>query len=291
MPYKIAVASGKGGTGKTTVAVNLQHFIHKHLTRETTLVDCDVEEPNDHLFFPNLSTRYSHAVTQLIPEIDTDKCTFCRRCVDYCEYNAIVVLPPAGLAEINPSLCHSCGACLVACRDGAITEKPHTIGTLRVCETNSGKLLEGNLRVGSTMQTLMIKETKKAIPSTDEIVIMDAPPGTSCPVVETVADAHYIILVTEPTPFGLNDLKLMTELLREMQKPFGVVINKAGLGNDEVNKYLEEQDIELLAEMPFDAGYAARYASGTLLSHIDANIQARYLALIDKLQIKMNPND
>lgn len=285
MSLKIAIASGKGGTGKTTVAVNMQYLFNKYRTQKVLLVDCDVEEPNDKLFFRDRTTLSKKEVVQMVPVIDTVKCTFCRRCVEYCEFNAIVVIPPAHFAEVNPSLCHSCGACLVACRDNAITEKPHPIGTLARYNTGIGNgLLEGNLKIGSTMQTLMIKEVKKSIPPGNDIVLLDAPPGTSCPVVETVADADFVILVTEPTPFGLHDLKLTVELLKEMAKPFGVVINKAGLGDEAVYHYLEEQGIELLAQLPFNRDYARKYATGNLLTHIDAETEDRYLNLIQKLE-------
>ncbi|WP_234409072.1 AAA family ATPase [Marinilabilia salmonicolor] len=223
MSYKIAIASGKGGTGKTTVSVNLQKAIASELTSGVLLADCDVEEPNDRIFFSDATIISEEEVHQMVPEIDTDKCTFCRKCVEYCEFNAIVVLPPAGFAEVNTSLCHSCGACSVACQDGAINEKPVPVGEITRMDTGIGAgLTEGNLKVGSAMQTLMIKELKKSITEDYDVVLYDAPPGTSCPVVETVADVDYVVLVTEPTPFGLNDLMLMVELLVNLDKPLGL---------------------------------------------------------------------
>jgi len=284
MPFKVAVASGKGGTGKTTVSVNLQHAIARELTNNVLLVDCDVEEPNDRIFFPEAQVVDKQDVLRMVPEIDTDKCTFCRRCVEYCEYNAIVVIPPAGFAEINSSLCHSCGACSVACRDGAITEKPLAEGTVNWLETGTARgLAEGDLRVGSAMQTMMIKELKKSVGDDYDMIIYDAPPGTSCPVVETISDVDYIVLVAEPTPFGLHDLILMVELLIDLGKPFGVVVNKAGLGDRELYSFLEEQNIEILEEIPFDRNYASRYATGALLQDVSQDIAKRYGNIIKKI--------
>ncbi len=284
MSFKIAVASGKGGTGKTTVSVNLQQFIARNLTSNVFLVDCDVEEPNDRIFFPDSREVDRREIFRMVPEIDTNQCTFCRRCVEYCEFNAIVVIPPAGFAEVNSSLCHSCGACSVACRDDAITEKPLSEGHVTRLDTGVGRgLAEGDLKVGSAMQTYMIKELKKSVEDDYDIIVYDAPPGTSCPVVETVSDVDYIVLVAEPTPFGLHDLILMVELLLDIGKPFGVVINKAGMGNHEMYNFLEEQNIEILEEIPFDRNYASRYATGSLLQDISEDMAARYGNIIKKL--------
>ena len=171
-------------------------------------------------------------------------CTFCRKCAEYCEYNAIVVIPPVKFAQVNASLCHSCGACLVACTYGAISERPEPIGAVHHYKLGQlAHLTEGRLRIGSAMQTLLIRELKKAISPLGEVILYDAPPGTSCPVVETIADADYVILVTEPTRFGVNDLKLMVALVRKLNLPFGVVINKKGLGGSEVYSYLEKENI------------------------------------------------
>jgi MinD superfamily P-loop ATPase len=285
MSYKIAIASGKGGTGKTTVAVNLQYAISKELTSGVLLADCDVEEPNDRIFFPDAIINSQEEVFQMVPEIEPNKCTFCRKCVEYCEFNAIVVLPPAGFAEVNASLCHSCGACSVACQDGTITEKPVVVGEITRLNTGIGAgLAEGNLTVGSAMQTLMITELKKSITKDFDVVLYDAPPGTSCPVVETVSDVDYVVLVTEPTPFGLNDLMLMVELLIDLDKPFGVVINKAGLGNRDIYEFLNEQNIDILAEIPFNKAYAGKYASGDLLTDIDPEITKSYSNIVKSIE-------
>jgi len=281
---KLAIASGKGGTGKTTVAVNLFHFLLKNDSLKTQLIDCDVEEPNDLLFIHDFELDSEDIATQLIPVIDNDKCTYCRKCVSYCEFNAIVVIPPVNFAEVNPSLCHSCGACLVACEDGAISEHPIEIGRIRSYKNDQGGILtEGRLKIGSAMQTMLIKDTKQHAQEDMDVIIFDAPPGTSCPVVETVADADYVILVTEPTPFGLYDLKLTIEMLREIQKPFGVIINKAGMGDQKVHAFLSEQKIEVLGEIPYSKTYASNYASGDILNKISFDTEIQYKAIINKL--------
>ena len=286
---KIAIASGKGGTGKTTVSVNLYHFINKFVTTKVQLVDCDVEEPNDLLFFRNAKEQKRETINQMIPRIDNDKCTYCRKCVEWCEYNAIVVIPPVKFAEVNPSLCHSCGACLVACEYDAMKEYPEPIGDVTFYETETGLgLAEGRLKIGSAMQTMLIKELKKRVTGSAEWLLFDAPPGTSCPVVETVSDTDYILLVTEPTPFGLHDLTLMVEMLKDIKQPFGVIINKAGLGNNDVYDYLKKENIEIIGEIPFDKDYASKYAAGNLLQNISPDTEKRYRKIIEKLQIKLN---
>jgi MinD superfamily P-loop ATPase len=282
---KIAIASGKGGTGKTTVSVNLYYYINLYVNNNVHLVDCDVEEPNDALFFPEASIISEKEVFQLIHEIDTEKCTFCRKCADWCEFNAISIIKNMQFAKVNHDLCHSCGACITACEFGAITEHPQPLGVISHFETGIGNgLTEGRLKIGSAMQTMLIKEVKKKVRDSAEIMIYDAPPGTSCPVVETVANADYIILVTEPTPFGLHDLKITVELLKDLQKSFGVIVNKAGLGNDDVYHFLAENQIELLGKIPFTKEYAASYAEGHILNNIPEEIKNTYLDIIKKLK-------
>lgn len=285
---KIAVASGKGGTGKTTVSVNLYNTIGKYFDENVRLVDCDVEEPNDAIFFHNPILNSKKEVHQLIPEIDVEVCTFCKKCVEWCEFNAITIIKNLEFAEINPDLCHSCGACSVACEFGAITEHPQPLGVISHFQTEYGKgLIEGRLEIGSAMQTMLIKEVKKEVAGENSsIIIFDAPPGTSCPVVETVSDADYIILVTEPTPFGLHDLKITVELLKDLQKPFGVIVNKSGLGSNDIYNYLEVNNIELLGNIPFSIEYAANYASGNILNNIPDKIENTYREIAEKLIIK-----
>ena len=264
--FKIAIASGKGGTGKTTVAVNLAHFIAHDRKQQVLLVDCDVEEPNDALFFADAQLTSTVPVFLPIPEIDPLKCTFCRACVDYCTFNAITVIPPLQHAEVTPELCHSCGACLYACRDGAITEKDLHIGDINNFQLSDGlQLSEGRLKVGLATQTALIRQLTAKAKNTEGIIIYDAPPGTSCSVVATLAGADYVILVTEPTPFGLWDLKLAVELVRSMDKGFGIVINKADKEFDEMKQYLMEEALPVLATIPFDREIARQYSGSRLL--------------------------
>jgi len=288
LSFNIAIASGKGGTGKTTVAVNLYAMLGEISGSNIELVDCDVEEPNDLIFFDGAQKEAEEEIFQLIPQIDKEKCTFCRSCVEYCEFNAIVVIPSAGFAEVNKSLCHSCGACLVACKDSAITEYPETIGWVNSYQTKHvNGLKEGRLNIGSAMQTMLIKALKKRVSPQNEITIYDAPPGTSCPVVETISDAHFVILVTEPTLFGLHDLKLMVNLMKEVNIPFGVVVNKAGLGDNKVYEYLKNEDIELIGEIPFSGEYAGIYAKGNILEEIPDYIKVSYAKIAKNLSRKL----
>ena len=279
----MAIASGKGGTGKTTVTVNLFHYFKQSGFQRVMLADCDVEEPNAALFFNDLEKKKVRPVNQEIPVIDGSRCTFCRKCAEYCEFNAIVVIPPAGFAEINSSMCHSCGACSVACEFDAIWVRDEPIGTLTQYSTNGAALLEGRLRVGSPMQTMVIRALKRETGIRHDLILFDAPPGTSCPVVETIAGADYLVLVTEPTPFGVYDLSLMVDTARELKIPFGVIINKAGIGNRAVYDYLENEGIDLLGEIPFSKIYASGYAEGNLISQVPAEIRAAYLGICHQI--------
>ncbi|MDB4334866.1 ATP-binding protein [bacterium] len=284
MSYKIAIVSGKGGTGKTTVAVNLFHELKINNSKKVGLVDCDVEEPNDRLFLPGLSEYRRKEMSQMIPQIDTDKCTFCKKCLDYCEFNAILMIPHVRMAEVNGGLCHSCGACSYICDQGAISEVPEIIGeVVSFGNDEGGDLVEGRLKIGSPMQTLLIHQLKKEVDTKYDFLIYDAPPGTSCPVVATLTGMDFVVLVTEPTPFGLYDLKLTVELVKDMGLPYGVVVNKAGLGNNEVYDFLEQDNIELLGEIPFDKSYAASYAQGELLGSGTSNIREEFVAITNKI--------
>ena len=277
MSFNIAIASGKGGTGKTTVSVNLFHYLEKSTGNSIQLVDCDVEEPNDIIFFPTAKKTVEKEVTQLIPVIDKDKCTYCRKCAEYCEFNAIVVIPPVNFAEVNAALCHSCGACTVACKAGAIIEKPEPIGNVSFYKTEHGMdIAEGRLKIGSAMQTMLIRELQKNVPKEKDITIFDSPPGTSCPVVETISNADLVILVAEPTLFGLHDLKLMVKLVKELKLPYALVINKAGLGSKDIYDYVNEENIVLLGKIPFNEEYASKYARGIINEDIPAEIIEAY---------------
>lgn len=285
MPKKIAIASGKGGTGKTTVSVSLSKYLQRYTGQEIYLIDCDVEEPNDLLFFPQAEKVREENVQQWIPSIDSSKCTYCSKCASYCEFNAITIVALHKYAKVDKGMCHSCGACLVACDDDAIVENPEIIGSLGFYTTSEKThLVEGRLKIGSPMQTMLIKALKKQVPENAEMVIYDAPPGTSCSVVETVSDVDYVILVAEPTLFGLHDLKLMVELLRKLKVPFGLVINKAGLGDDDIYQYISEENIPLLGEIPFSKDYASLYAKGMINSDaVTSEIESAYEVIVQQL--------
>lgn len=289
MRYKIAVCSGKGGTGKTTIAVSLFETIRTKWTNKVQLIDCDVEEPNDLLFFNKSELVHRSVINQVVPRIKEEDCSYCKRCDDYCEFNAISIIPKTKFAYIDSDMCHSCGACLHACKDSTIEEIKHIIGEYAIYKTDTGaEILEGNLKIGSPMQTRIIKELKSHVNHDSQIMIYDAPPGTSCPVVETVADADYVLLVTEPTPFGLYDLKLSINLMKEMNKPFGLIVNKAGIGDQKLYEFIKNESLDLLAEIPFDRDYACQYSRGDLLSNIPDVIEQEYLKLAIYLKNRMN---
>ncbi|MFW5644320.1 MAG: 4Fe-4S binding protein [Bacteroidota bacterium] len=290
MPVKIAVASGKGGTGKTSVSLQLFRVINKYWTSSVQLADCDVEEPNDLIFFPSAKIIFSENVNQFIPEINRDACTYCGKCQEYCEFNAIVVIPPVEFAEVTPELCHSCGACTYACEFDAIRETPHQIGKVNGYSVNGNPypdLLEGRLKIGSPMQTLLIRNLKKKINKEAEVILFDAPPGTSCPVVTTVFDADYVVLVTEPTPFGLHDLQLSIEVLKEMDKKFGVFINKDGMGSNETEKFLNSNHFEILGRFPFNQVFASKYAKAEVMENISEETEFVFKNLAETLRAKL----
>lgn len=262
MRYEIAVVSGKGGTGKTTVTLALAKLLGKEY--DLTLVDADVEEPNDHLFLSGLNHEKSREVKRLVPEIDVDQCTFCRRCQDFCEFNAITLIPPAS-AIISDELCHSCGACSYACPDDAISEKAYGIGAFSesvMDEKNS--FVQGKLNVGLPLQTPLIRELKKEVQAKEGIILIDAPPGTSCPVVASLDGVDLAVLVAEPTPFGVNDMNLAIDTIQQANIPFVVVINKAGSGNEDIYRVLKDKNSHIVAEIPFSMNIASQYAGGVL---------------------------
>ena len=253
---KIAVASGKGGTGKTTLAVNLALAANG----AAQLLDCDVEAPNVHLFL-NGRIQRQRIVTIPVPEIDEARCNGCDECSAFCRYNAIASF--GTVPVIMAELCHGCGGCMRICRRKAIREIPQRIGVVETLRCGAITLVQGRLDVGVALAPPLIHAVKEE--AQGDLVIMDAPPGTSCPVIATLREADFVVLVTEPTPFGLNDLTLAVETVRELGLPFGVVINRADGNDDLVRPYLEQEKISLLAEIPNNRRIAEAYARGTAL--------------------------
>jgi len=257
---RIAIASGKGGTGKTTVAVNLA-FVAARDGRSVTYLDCDVEAPNGHIFLKPQITGTS-AVYSMVPKVDEGRCSLCRRCAEVCRFSAIVCIGTQVL--VFPELCHACGGCSLVCEDRAITEVRREVGALAVGNSGRIQFVQGRLNLGEVKSPHVIKAVKAAAPPA-ELSIIDAPPGTSCPVIESVRDSDFVLLVTEPTPFGLHDLKLAVELVRALELAFGVIINRADAGDGAVRAYCREERIEVLAEIPNDREIAEAYSRGELI--------------------------
>lgn len=266
---RITVASGKGGTGKTTVATSLALSLAANAVGLPPLfLDCDVEAPNAHLFLkPTFESRKD--VSILIPSVDVSKCTGCGDCAEVCEYHAIAVLNKKVL--VFPQLCHGCGSCTWACPTKAIQEVPNLMGSLDAGTTTSGiRFARGTLDIGEPMAVPVIRQLKKwSVAQPGQVVIVDAPPGTSCPVVEAIRGADFLLLVTEPTPFGLHDLKLAAQVAKELQIPAGVIINRDRIGYTGVEKYCMAVSLPVLMRIPYDRAIAEGTARGQTLLEID----------------------
>jgi MinD superfamily P-loop ATPase len=272
----ISVASGKGGTGKTTIATNLVLSIPGSI-----YLDADVEEPNGHLFL-NPIILDEKVISRKIPEIDYNRCNFCGVCARTCEFHAISVLPKMVL--VFDELCHSCGACSYFCPEKAIVEVDKPLGLLRTGEILPEKksFYEGRLNIGEMMASPLIAELKQ-ICHPNKINIVDAPAGTSCSMVESVRDADYCILVAEPTPFGLHDLKLSVEVLQFLEIPFGVVINKSQKESDMIEDYCSETEIPVLLKLPFDRRLAEAYSRGEPAVKLFPDLKNRFNELYEKI--------
>jgi len=267
----ISIASGKGGVGKTTVAVSLA----LSLEEDIQFLDCDVEEPNAHIFLKP-TIKETIKVSTPIPKIDETKCNFCGRCSEICAYNAIAVIRPSdnkkGSILVFPNLCHSCGGCSILCPQEAIREINREIGILKIGNVNSIQFIYGYLNIGEAMSPPVIKAVKKKAEEykkgKEKIVIIDAPPGTSCPVIEAVKDSDFCILVTEPTPFGLNDLILAVEVVRKLKIPLGVIVNRFDIGDREVENFCNSENIPILMRIPFKREIASGYSKGIPLIEV-----------------------
>jgi MinD superfamily P-loop ATPase len=272
----ISIASGKGGTGKTTVSTNLALSIDQ----EVQLLDCDVEEPNSHLFINPVIAK-KESVIAPVPEIDLEKCTFCKKCMDICRYGAIAVLKKDVLTFEN--LCHSCGGCFEVCPENAVIEKERSLGEIEHGSSNGISFIHGRLEIGQVMAPPIIKKVR-SYTDPNLVTIIDAPPGTSCPVIAAMNGADFILLVTEPTPFGLHDLKLAVETVRILDIPHGLVINRAGLGNDDVKHYAQKENIPILMEIPFDKEIARIYSKGQVVVDKLPEYKVKFQDLFRKIE-------
>jgi MinD superfamily P-loop ATPase len=274
----ISVASGKGGTGKTLVATSLALSIKDF--EHVQLLDCDVEEPNVHILLKPVISR-GEAACIPVPEVDETKCTYCGKCAEVCVYHAIAILPRNVL--VFPQLCHGCGACSYLCPEEAISEERREIGVIESGNANGIEFVHGKLLVGETMPTPVIRRVKEKA-SHDSIVIIDVAPGTSCPVVESVKGSDFCILVTEPTPFGLNDLDLAVDTVRELGVPCGVVLNRAGTGSTGVEEYCHKNNLPILLTIPFDMEIARNYSKGITLAQGMPRWKVDFIRLFEQIQ-------
>jgi len=274
----ISVASGKGGTGKTLVATSLALSLKDRC--RVQLIDCDVEEPNDHIFLrPVITGR--EAVCIPIPRVDEAKCTFCGKCAEVCAYHAIVVFPKNVL--IFPHLCHGCGACSYLCPEKAITEEGKEIGVVESGHADGVTFVQGRLNVGEAMPTPVIRKVKERV-NHEGISIIDVSPGTSCPVVASIKGSDFCLLVTEPTPFGLNDLILAVETVKKLEVPCGVVINRSGAGDNGVEEYCCKENLPVLLTIPLDTEIARLYSRGVTLVEGMPQWKAKFTELYDRIQ-------
>jgi MinD superfamily P-loop ATPase len=277
----ISVASGKGGTGKTTIAVNLALSLGR-----VQFLDCDVEEPNAHIFLKPAIEETIPAVIP-VPRVDLKKCTHCGKCSEACEFHAIVVMKEAVLTF--DELCHGCGACAYVCPEGAIREVDREIGKIEIGHTGSIRFIQGLLNIGEPMATPIIRKEKQLM-GLSEVTILDAPPGTSCPVIETVKDSDFCLLVTEPTPFGLNDLELAAGTVKKMKIPLGVVMNRADIGDEGVQQFCRKEGIPILMEIPMDRRIAEAYSRGIPLIEELPRYREKFLNLFEDIKTEVRKN-
>ena len=273
---KIAVASGKGGTGKTTISTNLALSLEN-----VQLLDCDVEEPNDHIFLkPEIKEQTPVYIP--VPKVDENKCDYCGKCAEFCEFNALAVFNKQVM--VFPELCHGCGGCLLVCPKNAIVEEYREIGVVKKGVAGAVEFVYGELKIGEPMAVPVIRRVKDEIDE-DKTVIIDASPGASCPVIAAVHGSDYCILVTEPTPFGLHDLRLAVETIRKMDIPFGVIINCDGIGDQKVQEYCKKESIPILLKIPMDRRIAELYSRGVPFILEMSGWKEKFLELFDAIQI------
>ena len=283
---KIAVASGKGGTGKTFVSTSLALSIDDELT----FLDLDVEEPNAHIFIkPEFEEESDVGIP--VPRVDYDKCDFCGVCQEVCAYNAIFAFPNTKKVVVFDELCKGCGACVVLCPQKALYEVPRPVGSMRKGKNGRIRFFDGKLNIGEINTTYMITYIKKQIEG-EENIIIDSPPGTSCPMIQAVKDSDFVVLVTEPTPFGLFDLNLAYQVVKKMEIPAGIVINRYGIGDDRVEKFAEENNVPILMKIPFSREIARYYSEGVSIVEVDDEWREKFRKMYRDIQnLKGAKND
>jgi MinD superfamily P-loop ATPase len=278
-PLQIAVASGKGGTGKTTVAVNMAFALEVPVR----LLDCDVEEPNAHLYFDS-NIREAQDVSVEVPEIDLSLCQFCGECSRFCRFNALAVGKKTAL--VFKELCHNCGGCKLVCPHQAIREVPWVIGKKESVTQGNVELVQGCLDIGRVQASPLIRKIRSEA-SLDYLTIIDCPPGTSCPMIAAVEGSDYVLLVTEPTPFGLNDLRLAVETMRVINIPFGVILNRSRGQGSIIHQYCHVEMIPILLEIPESRGIAEAGSRGELALCQDDNIRQQLREIPGLVQEKL----
>jgi len=275
----ISVASGKGGTGKTTISTNLAMSLSS-VGQQVQYLDCDAEEPNGHIFLkPDI--KVTEDVTVGVPEVDLSKCTGCGKCGRLCQYSAILSLK--GSVLVFENLCHSCGGCMAICPEGAITEKQRKIGIAEFGKSNGIYFGHGRLDIGDIQTPALIRYVKKRIQK-NAVNIIDAPPGTSCPVIEAIKGSDFVLLVTEPTPFGLNDLALAVGMVRQLKITFAVAINRSDIGDDAVVRYCQQENIEVLIQIPNDRKIAESYSRGVMIVEAMPDYKQKFLKLYEDIK-------
>ena len=273
----ISVASGKGGTGKTLVATSLALSLKER--DNVQLLDCDVEEPNDHVFLKPTIT-HSEIVFIPVPKVDEEKCNYCGKCAEVCAYNAIAVIKQKVL--VFPELCHGCGACSYLCPEKAISETANEIGVIEMGYADGVDFIHGKLAIGKAMAPPIIRQVKEHANHAGTVIV-DVSPGTSCPVIEAVKDSDFCLLVTEPTPFGLNDLVLAVEAVRQLNIPCGIVLNRTGIGDRKTEEYCQKENIPILLTIPLNTEIAHLYSKGIPLVEGLPQWKSSFLELFDKI--------
>ncbi len=274
---KISVASGKGGTGKTFVSTSLALSIDKELV----FLDLDVEEPNAHIFIkPEFHEENDVGIP--VPRVDYERCDFCGVCQEVCAYNAIFAFPNTRKVVVFDELCKGCGACVVLCPQKALYEVPRPVGKMRHGRNGKIEFYDGKLNTGEINTTYMITHIQKQVKEAN-LVIVDSPPGTSCPMIQAIKGSDFVILVTEPTPFGLFDLSLAYEVVKKMGIPAGIVINRYGIGDDRVEKFAEERKIPILLKIPFSKEIARYYSEGIPIVQVEERWKEEFRSVFEKV--------